>query len=145
MGEQQHTEKEGENMPTVHDLIATANFEEIFAQYRKHYEELHRSAIWEIFQVLKEIRPSAAASNMVLFIRAIRENDCGDDVVTDTFDCDDRSIFFDVCGKENGDPELYSIASSTYEDILGCFVHDDTLARFTPAQILAHILWSLDW
>ena len=117
-------------MVTVSEIISEVDFEDVFAEYKKYYEEEHRAKVWDIFKRLKESNPAPNYSNMVLFIRAIKEDECGDDVVIDDFDCDDRTLFFDVCGKDDDYEGLYSIASSTYEDLLGYFVSDDTLAIF---------------
>ena len=37
------------------------------------------------------------------------------------------------------------LSGATYEDLLGYCVNDDTLVKFNSAQIVAHILWALDW
>lgn len=132
-------------MTTVNEVISKVSFEDVFLEYKKHYAEEHRTKIKEIFQILKRITPSPNHSNMFLFIRAVKENENEEDVVTDSFECDDREVFFDVCGKDDDYEGLYSIASSAYEDILGYFICDKTLTKFSAAQIVAHILWSLDW
>ena len=132
-------------MVTVKDIILKTDFEDVFAEYKKHYEEAHKTKVMDIFQKLNEIHPSPASCRMVLFIRAIRENESGDDVVTDDFDCDDKDVFFDVYGKENDYEGLYSIASSAYKDLLGYYVSEETVTRFSFPQIAAHILWALDW
>lgn len=99
----------------------------------------------DIFQKLKEITPIPNDFNMVLSIRAIKENELGDDVVIDSFDCDDKDVFFDVYGKADDYEGLYSIASSAYEDLLGYYVSEDTVTTFSFSQIAAHILWALEW
>lgn len=132
-------------MMTVSDVISKTNCEDVFAEYKKHYGAEHKIKVMDIVQKMKEMNPSQNSDNMILFIRAIKENECGDDVVIDTFDCDDKTIFFDVCGKDDDYDGLYSIASTNYEDLLGYFVSDETLARFNSAQIIAHIVWALDW
>lgn len=132
-------------MVTVGEIISKLNFHDVFAEYKKHYEEAHKTKVMDIFRKLKETNPSQNDDNMILFIRAVKENECGDDVAIDTFDCDDKSILFDVCGTADDYEGLYSIASSTYEDLLGYFVSDDTLVKFNSAQIVSHILWALDW
>ena len=80
-------------MTTVSDVIFKTNFEDVFAEYKKHYGEEHKIKVMDIVQKLKEMNPSQNSDNMILFIRAIKENECGDDVVIDTFDCDDKTIF----------------------------------------------------
>ena len=132
-------------MITVGEIISTTNFDEVLAEYIKHYEETHRTKVEDVFLKLKEAQPSENNDNMILFIRAIKENAHGDDVVLETFDCDDPSVFFDVCGIADDHDGLYSIASADYGDLLSFFVREDTLERFNSAQIIAHIIWSLDW
>ena len=130
---------------TVQEILSKVDFDAIFAEYTKHYEKDHKTKVMDIFQKLKEITPAPNGCNMVLSIRAIKENELGDDVVIDSFDCDDKDVFFDVYGKADDYEGLYSIASSAYEDLLGYYVSDNTLNRFTPTQIVSHILWALDW
>ena len=130
---------------TVQEILSKVDFDNVFMEYKKHYEEEHKGKVMDIFQKLKEITPAPNGCNMMLSIRAIKENESGDDVVLDTFDCDDKDVFFDVYGKADDYEGIYSIASSTYEDLLGYYVSDNTLNRFTPTQIVSHILWALDW
>ena len=130
---------------TVQEILSKVDFDNVFMEYKKHYEEDYKEKVMDIFQKFKEIHPSPNGCNMVLFIRAIQENESGDDVVTDDFDCDDKDVFFDVYGKADDYEGIYSIASSAYEDLLGYYVSDNTLNRFTPTQIVSHILWALDW
>lgn len=130
---------------TVQEILSKVDFDAVFAEYTKHYEKDHKTKVMDIFQKLKEITPAPNGCNMVLSIRAIKENELGDDVVIDTFDCDDKDVFFDVYGKADDYEGIYSIASSAYEDLLGYYVSDNTLNRFTPTQIVSHILWALDW
>ena len=130
---------------TVQEILSKVDFDNVFMEYKKHYEEEHKGKVMDIFQKLKEITPIPNDCNMVLSIRAIKENELGDDVVIDSFDCDDKDVFFDVYGKADDYEGLYSIASSAYEDLLGYYVSDNTLNRFTPTQIVSHILWALDW
>ena len=70
-----------------------------FAEYKKHYEKDHKTKVMDIFQKLNEIHPSPNGCRMVLFIRAIRENESGDDVVIDDFDCDDKDVFLMCAAK----------------------------------------------
>ena len=132
-------------MVTVGEIISKTNFDEVWEEYIKHYEETHRTKVTDVFLKLKEAHPTENNDNMVLFIRAIGENAHGDNVELEIFDSDDRSVFFDVCGIADDYDGLYSIASSPYGDLLGYFVREDTLAKLNTAQIVAHIIWSLDW
>ena len=132
-------------MVTVEEIMSATNFDEVWKEYIKHYEETYRAKVEDVFLKLEEAHPSENDDKMVLFIRAIKENAHGDDVLLETFDCDDPSVLFDVCGKADDYEGLYSIASATYGDLLGFFVREDTLAKFNTAQIVAHIIWSLEW
>ena len=136
-----------EMMPymTVQEILSKVDFDAVFAEYTKHYDEAHKTKVMDIFQKLKEITPAPNGCNMMLSIRAIKENELGDDVVIDSFDCDDKDVFFDVYGKADDYEGLYSIASSAYEDLLGYYVSEDTVTRFSFSQIAAHSLWALDW
>ena len=132
-------------MVTVGGIISTTNFDEVWGEYIKHYEETHRTKVEDVFLKLKEAHQSENTDNMVLFIRAIKENDRGEDEILETFDCDDPSVFLDVCGIADDYDGLYSIASADYGDLLSFFVREDTLVKFNAAQICAHIIWALEW
>ena len=80
-------------MITVGKIISKINFEDVFVEYKKHYEEEHRSKVMDIFYKLKETKSCPNHYNMVLFITAIKENENGEDVLIEHFDCDDRTVF----------------------------------------------------
>ncbi len=132
-------------MISVGEIISKINFDDVFVEYKKHYEEEHRSKVMDIFYKLKETNSCPNYYNMVLFITAIKENESGEDIVIEHFDCDDTTVFFDVCGKDDNYEGIYSIASSPYEDLMGYYVSDETITKFNSAQIVSHILWALDW
>lgn len=132
-------------MVTVGEIISKTNFDEVGEEYIKHYEETHRTKVTDVFMQVKAARASENTDNMVLFIRAIKENGRGEDEILETFDCDDPSVFLDVCGIADDYDGLYSIASADYGDLLSFFVREDTLIKFNAAQICAHIIWALEW
>lgn len=132
-------------MISVGEIISKINFDDVFVEYKKHYEEEHRSKVMDIFYKLKETNSCPNYYNMVLFITAIKENESGEDIVIEHFDCDDTTVFFDVCGKDDNYEGIYSIASSPYEELMGYYVSDETITKFNSAQIVSHILWALDW
>ena len=132
-------------MMTVSDILFKLSFDEVFTEYRKHYDDTHQIKVRNIFQKLKATKPSPNYSNMVLDIKAIQENEFGVDVLTDKFDCNDASILFDVFGTADDYDGVYSIAASTSEEVMGYSVSDASLEKFSPAQIIAHIIWALDW
>lgn len=132
-------------MMTVRDVVLKTNFEDVFVEYKKHYQDEHRTTLMEIFGRLTSIDSLENFDNMVLFIRAIRENQLGEDEIVDSFDCDDKTVFFDVYGKDSEYEGIYSIASSSYEELLGYFISDETISKFSFPQIICHVLWALEW
>lgn len=83
---------------------------------------------------------------MVIFIRALKENEQGDeDIVVQDFDNNDTSLMFDVCGEDTQYDRLYSIASSEYEELLGYYIDSSTIDKFSYPQIIAHLLWEIQW
>lgn len=133
-------------MLTIGDLLFQTDFESIAREFEVHYNHKHIERLREIYLKLKNTPAEQNMYNMVVFIRAIKENEEGDeDVVVEEFDNDDTSIMFDVAGKDNQYDGLYSIASSAQGEILSYYLDQDTLNKFSYAQILAHILWELLW
>lgn len=83
---------------------------------------------------------------MVIFIRVFKENEQDDeDIVIEEFDNNDNTLMFDVCGEDNQYDGLYSIASSDYDELLGYYIEQSTLDKFTYCQIIAHVLWEVEW
>lgn len=78
--------------------------------------------------------------NMVIFIRVLKEN-----IVIQDFDNNDNTLMFDVCGEDNLYDGLYSIASSDYGELMGYYVEQFTIEKFTASQIISHILWEIEW
>lgn len=84
--------------------------------------------------------------NMVIFIRVLKENEqCDEDLVIQEFDNNDSTLMFDVCGEDDQYDGLYSIASSEYEQLLGYYIDPSTIEKFSYSQIIAHILWEIQW
>ena len=132
-------------MITIKDLISDLKFEDVYSEYSKHYDTVHKKIVENVFYTLLKTAPSANDCNMVLFIKAFKENSQGDDELVDTFDCDDKSVFFDVWGIGDDYDGVYSIASSPYKELLSYYVSNETLSRFSSSQIISHILWAIDW
>lgn len=132
-------------MLTVQEVLNQTTFAAVFAEFQKQYDAKYKMRIRAVFDAMKAARPTENRNNMVLFIRALREEADGDSTVLEAFDANDTTIYFDVCGEDSEYDGLYSIASSEYADLLGFYVSDQTVQQFTAAQIIAHILWELDW
>jgi hypothetical protein len=100
----------------------------------------------QVYTKLRNIPGKSNLNNMVLFIRVLKENEqSNEDVVIQDFDTNDSTLMFDVSGEDDQYDGLYSIASSEYDELLGYYVEESTLEKFSNSQIIAHILWEIQW
>lgn len=133
-------------MITIGDIVFHTDFETIVGELKIHYGDEHIEKIREIYRKIKNTPCKKNNGNMVVFIRVLTENEEGDeDIVINEFNNNDNTLMFDVCGQDNQFEGLYSIASSEYGELLGYYVDQATINKFSYAQILAHILWELEW
>ncbi len=133
-------------MRTVKDVILQTNFRTVSDEFLIHHGDKHIEKIKEIYSKLCNAESKTNRSNMIIFIRAIKENDQGDeDIVINDFDNNDNLLMFDVCGEDDEYDGLYSIGSSEYDELLGYYVDHSTFDRFSCAQIIAHVIWDLYW
>lgn len=133
-------------MTTVKNIILQTDFDSVAKEIEMHYGDEHITRIEQVYTKLKSMDSKTNPSNMVIFIRAIRENERGDDdIVLIDFDPNDSDLAFDVCGEDEQYDGLYSIASSEYGELLGYYIEQSTIDKFSYSQIIAHILWELEW
>ncbi len=133
-------------MMTIKDIILRTDFEAVAHEVKIHYGNEHIQKLNEVYIKLKKIPCKKNTGNMVIFIRALKENDRGDeDEVIQDFDNNDNSLMFDVCGEDNQYDGLYSIASADYEELLGYYIDSSTLVKFSNPQIVAHVIWEIQW
>jgi len=105
-------------MQTVKDLILKTDFDLIAKDIERHHGNEHIPKIKLIYDQLSTMSSKQNLSNMMLFIRALKENEQGDeDVVVEHFDSNDTTLWFDVCGQDNNYDGLYSISSSDYAEL----------------------------
>jgi hypothetical protein len=133
-------------MASVKDIIMHTDYESVSSELKIHYGEKHIQKLKTVYTELRNVESSNNTNNMILFIRVLKENENGEeDIVIQDFDNNDCRLMFDVCGEDDQYGGLYSIASSVYDDLLGYSVDNSTIERFTYSQIIAHILWEIEW
>lgn len=133
-------------MMTVKDIIMMTNFESVYADVKIHYGDEHLQELKRLYSKLSDMPYKSNTNNMIIFIRVLKENEDGnEDVVIQDYDNDDNTLMFDVCGEDDNYEGIYSIASSEYEELLGYYVDSSTIEKFTYSQIVAHILWEIQW
>jgi hypothetical protein len=133
-------------MKMFRDIIINTDFEIVATEIRKHYGHEHIQDMRRVFTKLKNTPYKSNINSMIIFIRALKENEQGDeDIVVQDFESNDTTLTFDVCGEDNKYDGLYSIASSEYDQLLGYYVDQSTIEKFTYSQIIAHILWEIQW
>jgi hypothetical protein len=132
-------------MITIKDIILKTEFGDVACEIKIHYGSDHMQELHHVFNKLQSLECKSNTNNMVIFIRALKENADGEDIIIQDYDNNDTTLMFDVCGEDNKYDGLYSIASSDYEELLGYHVDQSTIEKFTYTQIIAHILWEIEW
>lgn len=117
-----------------------------FAEVKKEMEKCYAERVRKVYEALKTSSPLNKDA-LILSITAWDEQ-TDESIPLDKFDVNDSNVILDVsgrsCDNEDGD-ELYSIASSNYSELLSYYVDSETAKNFNYAQIIAQILWELEW
>ncbi|MEN6314094.1 MAG: DUF6557 family protein [Clostridiaceae bacterium] len=133
-------------MITVKDIIQHIDFDTVEKEIKIHHGDDHLEELNHLYLKLCNMPCKKNENNMVIFIRVLKENEQGDeDITIQDFDNNDSTLMFDVCGKDDLYDGLYSIASAKYDELLGFYIESSTIERFSYSQILAHILWEIEW
>ena len=131
---------------TIKDLMDRTDIAAVLDVIRLHYQEDNLSRdlprLKVLCQKLWSMAPGKALDGAVLFITPLLPGE-EEDTVPEVFDEEDPSHYFDVSLRVTGEELLFSIASSSHGEYLTYPVAEETLARFSPASILAHSLWEL--
>ncbi len=132
-------------MLTIKEVVTHTGFSSIATEFEIHYGGEHLSTIKSVYDKLLNTPSESNKSNMIVFIRTLKENEHGEYEVVEEYENNDNTLWFDVSGEDNKYDGLYSIASSEYGELLGYYVDQSTIERFSYAQILAHIIWEIEW
>ncbi|MBE7045604.1 MAG: hypothetical protein E7397_08725 [Ruminococcaceae bacterium] len=130
---------------TIKDIITQTKLGEVLKTFEYYYGNSYSETVKSVYLKLKKITPQKNKRNMIVFIRVLKENEQGDDVVTNDFDVNDKTLFFDICGEDNDYNGLYSISSEDYDQLLGYYISEETIKQFHFSQIIAHLLWEIEW
>ena len=130
---------------TIKDVIMETQKQDVLKTFAYFYGTIHLEKVKKIYEKLKESNVKPNETNMIFFIRVLEENEQGDDVVVGEFDTENTNLFFDVCGENDSYEGLFSLADSEFDELLGYDVHAETLKKFSFSQIIAHLLWEIDW
>ena len=133
-------------MITVKELINKTTYDKVAKEIKYYYGEEYVELIYPVYLKLKSVMQKKNTSNMRIFIRALKENAEGDeDIVINDFDVLDKNIMYDICGVDDLYDGLYSVASSEYSELLGYYVEEETIKKFSSSQIIAHLLFEIEW
>ncbi len=127
----------------IAELIGNLDFETVKAKIHLHYGEKEIDDYKKLFLLLKEKSAlPQTTGDLTIFIESFIETD-DDSIFVTEFDENDPTLYFDVCGYMEGEDIVYSIASSDYDEFLTYAVDEETLAKFSPDNILAHCLYEI--
>lgn len=133
-------------MITVREIVLQTDFESVAKEIKIHYGDEQMKELKHVYSKLSNMPCKSNTNNMVIFIRVLKENEQGnEDIVIQNFDNNDNTLMFDVCGEDDKYDGLYSIASSEYDELLGYYIEQSTVEKFSYSQIIAHILWEIQW
>ena len=127
----------------IADLIGTLDFQAVKEKILLHYGEKEIIDYEKLFLLLKEKSASPQATgDVTIFIKAFIETD-DNSIPISQFDENDPTLHFDVCGCKAGEDIVCSIASSDYDEFITYAVDEETLTKFSPANIIAHCLYEI--
>lgn len=127
----------------ISDLIKSIEFSDVEKKIILHYGTAEIQEYKNLFLLLKEKSAlPQIRGNLTIFIKTFIETD-DDSIFITEFDQNDPTLHFDVSGYAEGEDIVYSIASSDYDEFLTYAVDEETLAKFSHENILAHCLYEI--
>lgn len=134
-------------MKTLFQIIQENNFDSVWVWFIKHYDVKNDKTISDyqyLYETLRCLSPSENQTNMIIYIKVLKEDKNGELYFPSSFEENDSGLFFDVCGKDDNF-DCYSIISSSLQDWLSYFIDEKTLQQLSPSHIIAHCLWEMDF
>ena len=137
-------------MKTLKDLLHATPFEVVFLYLSQHYGDDHRWQYQELYQELLELTPGVNVNNMTISIRAFYPDDDDwesweDPAYLEEFEEDEVGVCFEVSGRGTDFDGYCCLAGAGPEEYLAYYVDEATAKKFSPAAILAHVLWEMNW
>lgn len=128
----------------VSDLLKLCSYEDIEKELMLHYNNVNTKEFNKLYLYLSEMNINKPMEeNFYICINAYKILDDKNAFSADVFDENDKDIYFDVSGYENGNDIVYSISAMSYGDFLQSYIDNDTLKKFSLESILAHTLWEI--
>ncbi len=128
---------------TIRDLLKITSFDEVKEKIFLHYGDNNLSKYGQLYNELKNISPvNDLKENVYIYITAYIENE-EEDIPVKEFNEDDISLYYDVSAYESYDKTVYSIASSSYSNLVEYNIDNSTLKLYSYPTILAHCLWEV--
>lgn len=132
-------------MKTIKNIIEKTKFEKVYQEYSKHYDVKHKHTVKKVYNELKSSISNIFKNPPIISITAYIDKEKNEVIQVNEFDFENSDLCFDISAKIVGDNNIYSLYGMEYSDLQGCYIDDDTLAKYTESQIIALILWELDW
>lgn len=126
----------------IYEIVLNTEFESVFRILKRNYGIENGYEYENLYSCLKDMNPTSIGL-LTIYINAYRQSD-EDSIFIEDFDENDTSLYFDVSAyKTEEDDCVYSIASLSYSDFLGCKIDKDTLKKMSPSAIIAHSLYEI--
>ncbi len=126
----------------IYEIVLNTEFESVFRILKRNYGIENGYEYENLYSRLKDMNPTSIGL-LTIYINAYRQSD-EDSIFIEDFDENDTSLYFDVSAyKTEEDDCVYSIASLSYSDFLGCKIDKDTLQKMSPSAIIAHSLYEI--
>ena len=112
----------------IYEIVLNTEFESVFRILKRNYGIENGYEYENLYSRLKDMNPTSIGL-LTIYINAYRQSD-EDSIFIEDFDENDTSLYFDVSAyKTEEDDCVYSIASLSYSDFLGCKIDKDTLKK----------------
>ncbi|MDE5620958.1 MAG: hypothetical protein K2I80_10685 [Ruminococcus sp.] len=128
----------------IKDILSVTDFEEVARQIELHYGNKHTEKFRELYDRLKNSDNRCSCNeNFSIIIKVFSETQQEEYELTESFDENDTSLYFDVSAINDNDDFLYSIAGIDKYEFPEYDISPKTLKLFSPSAILAHCLWEI--
>jgi hypothetical protein len=122
-------------MIKLKELVIKTSFEDIWDVLIENYKDIveNHDQYNNVFKKLFVLEGAENIENIVIMIEKTG--------------LDSEEVFYNVCGIKNLNEVMgrYNLSYMTWDKWLGYDVAGDTIAKYTPAEIVAHCIWEMTW
>ena len=140
-------------MLCIKEIVQNTDIKQVVLEFNKHFNIKNKNKIFEIFNRMlmsEKKKGKFTKVHISSFISSVPNDEyviigSDENKKLDVFDFNNPNLYFDISAIVENESEIYSISSAEIPELLGYYIDDETLNKFTFPQIIALIIWELCW